>query len=282
MTLNAMNDKVCLVSGATSGIGYASCVALAAQGARVIMLCRDQFRGAKARQAIIQRTGAAQIELVTADLSALAEVRRAAVEINQRFARLDVVVHCAGALFYRRQLTVDALESNLMVNYLSGFLLIRELSELLRQSAPARVVIVSGEYHRRARIDFDDLQGERHYSPLRAAAQATLAKAVFSVELARRWADCGITANCFHPGIVRSGLTRGLPWYLRLAVKTVEPFLASPERGARTSVFLASSPKIGGVTGSYFIDCRAVRPAAAVNDPRLAERLWRVSEALVA
>jgi NAD(P)-dependent dehydrogenase (short-subunit alcohol dehydrogenase family) len=270
-----MGGKVCVVTGANAGIGRATALALARMGARVGMVCRSRERGEAARDEVVRETGGAA-ELFVADLAAQAEVRRVAGEIRERYGRLDVLVNNAAVYTRRRTLSPDGIELQFAVNHLAPFLLTHLLRDVLVRSAPARVVTVSSEAHRGGRMAWDDLQGERSYRGLRAYANAKLANLLFTRELARRLEGTGVTANAAHPGVVGTSLLFGGWAPLRL----LKPFLRTPEQGASTVIYLASSPEVEGVSGRYFRDEREIRPAAAALDDEAARRLWRVSAEL--
>ena len=277
-----MEGKLCVVTGATAGIGKGTCLGLARLGATVVMVSRNAQRGEAVRAELVTASGNAKISVELADMADQRAVRALAARLIAAHPVIDVLVHSAGAMFYERGLTVDGVERNFAVNYLGAFLLTQQLRAHLVASGPARIVCVSGDYHRKARLDFDDLQLERRFHPLRAAARATLAKATFSSEMARRLVGTEVTCNALHPGAVRSELTRDLPLPLRVLAALGRPFMRSIERGAETPVFLASSPSVAGVSGKYFVDCRAVPAAAAAVDPANGAALWARSEALVA
>ena len=277
-----MDGKVCVVTGATAGIGKGTCLGLARLGATVVMVSRGAVRGEAVRTELAAASGSNHISVELADMTDQRSVRTLATRLIAAHPRLDVLVHSAGAMHYRRELTVDGIERNVAVNYLGAFLLTQELRAHLVASGPARVVCVSGEYHRKARLDLDDLQLARRFHPLRAAARATLAKATFSAELARRLAGTEVTSNALHPGAVRSELTRELPLPMRALAALARPFMRTIERGAETPVFLASDPSVAGITGQYFIDRRAVPASADATDPAIGAALWAASEALVA
>ncbi len=275
-----MAGKLCVVTGANSGIGKATALGLAKLGAHVIMVCRSEQRGAAAQREIVGKSKNDLVTLLLADMSSQESVRKLVEGYRARFDHIDVIVHSAGALFFDRGVSVDGIELNLATNYLGAFLLTNLVMKELRAAQAARVICVSGEYHRKTSLNFDDLQGERKYSGITAGAQATLAKLVFSTELSRRVSADGITANALHPGAVRTNLTKGLPWYLRPLASVGSVFFSSPEKGARTPIYLASSADLGGVTGKYFIDCKPALPSLEATDPDVGAKLWRVSERL--
>lgn len=278
-----MTGKICVVTGATSGIGKGTVIGLATLGAKVLMISRTRDKGEATLSEVKRLVPGADVELMCADLSSQRSIKDLAFRIAGAHPHIDALVNCAGTFAYERGETTDGIESNLAVNYLSAFQLTAALRPLLERSQAGRIVTVSGELHRHAKLNFDDIQGVRSYSAFGSAAQGTLAKAVFTFELARRLKAEGsrITANCFHPGAVRSELTRHLPWYLRTLANMAGPFLRTIEQGAATAVFLVSSPAVSKVSGGYFIDEKAVEPSRFAKDPAVGERLWKLSEALV-
>jgi NAD(P)-dependent dehydrogenase (short-subunit alcohol dehydrogenase family) len=273
-----MSGQVCLVTGATSGIGRVTVEALARQGATTILVARDPARGAAAVDRIRQATGNTQVEVLLADLSVQADVRRLAHEVQSRYPRLDVLVNNAGALFSRRTLSADGLEMTWALNHLAYYLLTTLLLDTLKASAPARIVNVSSGAHRHAHLDFDDLQGQQRYGGWRAYAQSKLANVLFTYELARRLDGTGVTTNALHPGFVATNFgrrNRRLTTVLFRAVQRVAAL--SPEQGAETLIYLATSPEVEGVTGQYFVKRQAVRSSDASYDVPAAQRLWQVS-----
>jgi retinol dehydrogenase-14 len=277
----SMKGRTCLITGASSGIGKETARALARMGATVVLAGRDAARTGAALEEIRASTGNTDLHLAIADLSSQAEVRRLASECLERFASLHVLVNNAGAMYARRQTTVDGLELTFATNHLAPFLLTRLLRDRLAASAPARVITVSSMAERFGRIAFEDLQSERRYDALRAYGQSKLANVLFTRELARRLDGTGVTANCLHPGAIASNFGRHEPGPWGLLFRLVRPVLATPEQGARTSVYLASSPEVEQVSGRFFVRCREVRASRASRDPELARRLWEVSEQLV-
>ena len=274
--LNQIPEKTVLVTGANAGIGRATATELARMGARVLMACRSAERGAEAQAAVVAEVPGASTELLIADLSSGEGVRALAEQTLQHTDRLDVLVNNAGVFTPSYIPTVDGFETQFAVNHLAPFLLTHLLRDLLVKSAPARVVTVSSEAHKRGQIRWDDLQGEQQYSGLQAYSQSKRANLLFNRELARRLGGTGVTANALHPGVIGTRLlfTGFAP--LRL----LRPFLKTPERGARTSVFLASAPAVERLTGLYYIDLEPARPSPAARDDGAARRLWRISAEL--
>lgn len=271
-----MKGKFCIVTGANSGIGFESAKALAKMGARVGLLCRTQAKCDDAKAAILHAVPDAELDTFAADLSSQAEIRRVAQEIKQTYPKLDVLLNNAGIVENERKLSVDGIEMTFAVNHLAYFLLTNLLLEHLKAAAPSRIVNVSSAAHFGARMDFDDLQGEKSYSGWRAYSQSKLANILFTIELARRLEGTGVTVNALHPGVIGTKLFRNLGIINTLA----GIFLTSPEKGAETSVYLASSPDVEGITGKYFDNKRMVLPSSAAQNLADAKRLWDISAAL--
>jgi len=274
-----------VVTGANSGVGKATAIALAAAGARTVITARNEARGRAAREDIRRTTGSDQVDLVVFDLADLASVRAGAAELLDRTERIDVLVNNAGLVLSDRQVTVDGFEATFATNHLGPFLLTRLLTDRLVESAPARVVNVASTAHRGARtgLDFDDLQSTGHYRGMQAYSRSKLANILFTTELARRLDGTGVTANSVHPGTVASGFARDddASGFLAFGVKVIKPFILTPAKGARTSVYVATSPDLADVTGQYFVKCRVRTPSPAARDEAAAILLWWVSEELV-
>lgn len=278
-----MQNKVCVITGATSGIGKATALGLAKMGATVIIIGRDQVEGEIAQKEIKDRSGNSKVDLLLADLSSQAEICKLAEEIKARYPRLHVLINNAGIAPLKRSVTVDGIERIFAVNYLAPFLLTHLLLDRLEAAAPARVINVAGDYHRKATIQFDDLMSEKEYNGIRANNQAKLALILFTYELARRLDETGVTANCLHPGAVATDgplKDPDLPAFSRSMYRMVRVFFASPEKGAATSIYLATSPKVENVSGKYFIKKKTVASSPESYDEGIAHRLWKVSEEL--
>jgi NAD(P)-dependent dehydrogenase (short-subunit alcohol dehydrogenase family) len=275
-----MQGKVCLVTGATSGIGMVTAQALAQQGATVVIVARHAERGTATVHHITHATGNAHVELLLADLSIQAQVRHLAATFQRRFDRLDVLLNNAGALFTRRSLSADGLEMTLALNHLNYFLLTHLLLDTLKASAPARVVNVASNAHHGGQINFADLHGEHHYSGWRAYCQSKLANILFTYELTRRLDGMGITANAVHPGFVATGFGHNNSGLFALCIRLAQLAALSPVQGAETLIYLASSPAVQGVTGEYFVKKRPVKSSKASYDQAVARQLWQVSEQL--
>ena len=268
-----MNGKVCIVTGANSGIGKVTATELARLGAHVVMVCRDRARGEAALTEIKQATGNDQVELMLCDLSSQADIHRFADEFKATHDRLHVLVNNAGVYLRKRETTVAGIEMTFAVNHLAYFLLTNLLLDLLKRSAPARIVSVSSDAH----INFDDLQGERVYSGVKAYCHSKLANILFTRELSKRLAGTNVTANCLHPGAVGTSIFRALPRPIEAIIKLLT---LSPEKGARTTVYLAASPDVEGVTGKYFVRSAEARASAEAQDDQAAARLWAESARL--
>ena len=281
MTDHSMEGRVCLITGATSGIGRATTLALASRGAELVLLCRDRAKGEETAAAA-RAAGAAKVDLLIADLSRQSEVRRAAAEFLASGRPLHVLINNAGVVNLQRTLTADGLEATFAVNHLAYFLLTTLLLDRLRASAPARIINVASDAHKLSPLNFDDLQNGRSYSVMRVYGQSKLANILFTAELARRLEGSGVTANSLHPGAVSTGLGTNNGAWARGLIALLRPFFRSPDRGAETSVYLATSPAVADVSGVYFANSREKRPSAAAQDMDAARRLWAASEALIA
>lgn len=275
-----MDGRICLVTGASAGIGKETTIGLAAMGATVALVARDRKRGERAIADVRRRTGRTDASLFIADLASMAQVRRLADEVSERLPRLHVLVSNAAVITQTREITEDGVERQLAVNHLAPFLLVNLLLDRLRASAPSRVVVVASQVEREGSIDFDDLQLERGWTRLGAYNRSKLANVLFTYELARRLRGTGVTANCLHPGVIATRLLDdyngggGLLSFLR---RRGTP---GPEQGARTTLLVASDPALADTTGRYFREERAAESSPQSRDPELAGRLWRESARL--
>lgn len=269
-----------LVTGASSGIGLATAEGLARLGADLLLVGRTPER-CEAALAAVRAAGCEKVELIRGELGTIAGVRAVADAVRSHTDRLDVLVNNAGIALMRRESTDDGFERTFAVNHLGYFALTGLLLPLLRAGGDARIVSVASEAHRFGRLDLDDLHNERRYRGLRVYAQSKTANILWNVELARRLEGSGITANCLHPGGIRSNLGAGnSPFVDALQAVIGRLFLKTPEQGARTSIYLATSPDVASVSGRYFANCRERRPARHATDPDAARRLWERSEAM--
>ncbi len=277
-----MAGKIVLVTGGTSGIGKATATGLASMGAQVAITGRDLGRAEAVAVEIRGATGNPRVDAFGADLSSQSEVRRLAAEVRDSYTRLDVLLNNVGGFWATRHVTADGLEQTLAVNHLAAFLLTDLLLDRLKASAPSRVVTVSSGAQSMGTIDFEDLQGERVYSGQTAYNQSKLASVMFTYELARRLAGKGVTATVLHPGVVNTAFGAEDPSRtFKVIVPFVRPFMKTPEQGAATSIYLASSPAVEGITGRYFANRRPTTSNVRSYDEEAASRLWRVSSGLV-
>ncbi|HLX40327.1 MAG TPA: SDR family oxidoreductase [Ktedonobacteraceae bacterium] len=282
MIENSLQGKICLVTGSTSGIGKVTARELANRGATVVLVSRSRAKGEATQAEIKQATGNQQVELLVANLSLLADVRHLAAEFQQTHNHLHVLVNNAGGAYPTRTLTSEGLEATLAVNYLAPFLLTELLLDTLKASAPARIVNVSSTTHTSASIEFDNLQGEKKYTNLGNYSQAKLALLLWTYELARRLEGTGVTVNTLHPGVVASNFIDGMAGPASLVMKLVKPFLLTVDKGAQTTLYLATSPQVEGVSGKYFVKSQEKKSSSRSYDQTVGLRLWGVTEQLVA
>jgi NAD(P)-dependent dehydrogenase (short-subunit alcohol dehydrogenase family) len=276
-----MEGKVVVITGGTSGIGQIAAEELAGMGARIVLVARDKVRAEATLARLRERAPGAAHSAHYGHLSRLAEMNRVAAEIAAAEPRIDVLINNAGALFGSRRVTEDGLEFTFALNHMSYFVMTHGLRERLAASAPARVVNTSSDAHKRKNIDFDDLQSARDYGGFKAYGRSKLCNILFTRELARRLNGTRATANCLHPGFVdtRFGDESGglFSHLIRIGKKTVA---ISPEKGAKTIVYLASSAEVAEITGKYFYKCRVATPTAQAQDDAAARRLWQETETL--
>ena len=280
-TRDTMEGKICLVTGATSGIGRVTATALTGLGAEVVVAGRNRQKAEETVHQVRSETGNGAVHYLLADFSDLDQVRGLARSFKERYSQLDVLVNNAGAFFNARRETPYGVEMTFLVNHLAPFLLTNLLLDTLKNSAPARIVTVTSEGHRYGTLNFDDLQFRRGYFGMKAYARSKLATLLFTYELARRLAGTGVTANAVHPGHVATDIwkTNGaiigpvLKWIMGL-------FALTPDEGADNSIYVASSPDLEGVTGQYFVEREPAESSLLSYDERVAQRLWEVSERL--
>ena len=275
-----MEGEVVLITGGTSGIGKAAATALAGMGAEVVVNGRNRERGEVAVEEIQRESGSDNVFLLLADLSVQSEVRRLAGEFRTRYDRLDVLVNNAGLVLKRRTETPDGIETTLAINHLAPFLLTNVLLDLLRKSAPSRIITVSSGAERMGKIDFDDLQSEKRYRGFQVYGMTKLANIIFTFELAERLEGTGVTANCMHPGAVNTNFGANNRGGMALFFRAFKPFMRSPEQGAETLVYLAASPEAEEMSGEYLTDHEVQAASKEAYDESVRKRLWEVSEEL--
>jgi NAD(P)-dependent dehydrogenase (short-subunit alcohol dehydrogenase family) len=268
-----------MITGSSSGIGKHAAIGLAKMGATVVMVCRDRTRGEAARDEIVRVSGSKgeTVDLMLADLASMDSVRAVAKAFLQKYQNLHVLINNAGVILGKRIVTKDGLETTFEVNYLSQFLLTNLLLGALKASAPSRIINVSSGAHTGGHMNFDDLQGERGYSMMRAYSQSKLAQVLFTYELAKKLQGTGVTVNSVHPGAVATNWGRESAAALSFVLKLVGPFELSAEKGADTTVYLASSPELTSVTGKYFTKRKEVPSSKESHDEAEAQKLWQVS-----
>ncbi len=281
-----MLGKICLITGGTNGVGKSTAMGLAQMGATVVIVGRNAERTARTVEEIrtIEAESGGSVDSLLADLTSQQEIRRLAEEFKSRYSRLHVLVNNAGGWFQKREVTVDGLEMNFAFNHLAYFLLTYLLMNTLIASAPARIINVTSQMYKGSKIDFSDLQAERSYNRAKNYGSSKLANILFTVELAHRLEGTGVTANAVHPGMVNSGFYKNEhnTDLLSKAMAAVTPLMTrTPEKGAETSIYLASSPEVEGFTGKYFVDCKPVALAPEATDLETARKLWEVSAELV-
>jgi NAD(P)-dependent dehydrogenase (short-subunit alcohol dehydrogenase family) len=273
-----MQNKICLITGATSGIGQAAALALAKMGATVAVVGHSEERAQVTVAKIKNEAGNQNVEYLLADLSVQSQVRQLAENFKARYKHLDVLVNDAGAIFLRRQLSADGIEMTFAVNHLAYFLLTNLLLDTLKASAPTRVVNVASNSHLGQHLDFENLQLEHGYNPMRAYGRSKLCNLYFTYELARRLNGTGVTVNAMHPGFVATNMGTNNGRLVRLFLPLIHLNSLTPEQGARTVVYLASSPDVETVTGKYFVREREVASDPASYNEAAAKRLWKISE----
>jgi retinol dehydrogenase-14 len=277
-----MSGRVCVLTGATRGIGRATAEGLAELGATLVLVCRRLEDGRAVARDLAEKYRAPRPEVVIADLSSQRSIRDAADEIRERHPDIQVLINNAGVIPKERETTVDGLEMQFAVNHLAYFLLTNLLLDRLIAGAPARVVSVSSGAHQGGTLDFSDLQSERRYDPVRVYGRTKLANVLFTYELARRLRGTGVTANCLHPGVIATKLLSDYMNVPLVGGAIARTFGGSPDKGSETSIYLAASPEVEGITGRYFVAGRETRSSRASYDEALQRRLWEESARLTA
>jgi NAD(P)-dependent dehydrogenase (short-subunit alcohol dehydrogenase family) len=273
-----MQGKVAMVTGASSGIGKITALELAKLGAEVFLVCRNKTKGEETKTEIIQKTGNQKISLLLADLSLLSEVRKLAAEFNSQFPKLDILVNNAGMMPGKFIHTSEGFEISFATNYLAMFLLTNLLMDKLMSSEEARIINVSSEAHRLGQINFQELNTPRKYSAITAYADSKLAAILFTYVLSRRLEFTNITVNALHPGVVGTNFAQDSFKAFKYLMKLSKPFIHSSEKGAETTLYLATEPTLNSVSGQYFKNCKPVNSSRLSYDQPLARRLWQYSE----
>ena len=276
-------NKIIMVTGATSGIGKVTADVLVGLGATVILVGRNQQKMIDVVTELRQKHETTQrVDSILADLSSLAEIRALSETFHKRYESLDVLVNNAGGMFMQRIESQDGIELTFALNHLSYFYLTNLLIDALKSSSSARIVNVASKAHYGASLDFDDLELKRGYSGFKAYGRSKLANILFTKELARRLEGTSVTANALHPGFVATNFGKGSNgWFYKLAMPLFTLAAISPEEGAETSIYLASSPSVKGQSGLYFDQKKAVKPSALAQDLKTAARLWEISAEMV-
>lgn len=269
-----MQGKTAIITGATSGIGWITALAVAGEGAHLVLPVRNMDKGRALRGEIREKTGNTNVALHECRLDSFASIRAFAEAFLSGHGQLHLLVNNAGIWETKRSLSLDGIEMNFAVNHLAPFLLTNLLLDPIRESAPSRIVNVSSMAHKQATMRFDDLEGKKHWSSMRSYAQGKLANIMFTRKLAADLKDEGVTVNCLHPGVVNTRLFDKMPWPFR---KLFGLFMISPRKGAQTTVHLATSPDVQNITGEYFVKKRVAKTSRHAADMDAAQRLWDVS-----
>ena len=271
----SMEGKICIITGANSGIGKATAIGLAKMNATIVMMCRSKERGEEAQKEIIELTGNKKMDLLLCDLSSQESIRKFVSEFKSKYQKLHVLINNAGVMLSKRGISVDGFEMNFAVNHLAPFLLTNLLLDALKKSAPSRIINVSSAAHRMAKIDFDDLQSEkRKYRLMKIYGASKLALMLFSYELSRKLEGTSVTVNTLHPGVVNTNLGQDQSSFSKGFAKL---FFKKPEKGAETSIYLASSQEVEGITGKYFAKKQQKQSSEESYNEDYAKRLWELS-----
>ncbi len=276
--MNNFFEKICLITGGTSGIGAAAANKLAQLGFMVIIVGRNEKKCLRQIKKIKQTNPDAKIDYLLADLSSQNQIRKIAYEFSNRYSHLDVLVNNAGAYFARRELNADGLEMTFALNHISYFLLTNLLLNHLKESVKGRIIIVSSEAHKQGHINFDDLQSERNYNRNQAYANSKLANMLFTYSLSKRLESTNVTANALHPGSVATNIGANDNWLKTKLRNFVKRGMISPDKGAETIIYLATSPDVEGITGKYFYKCSIIYSSKESHNETSGENLWSLSE----
>ncbi|MTI88500.1 MAG: SDR family oxidoreductase [Balneolaceae bacterium] len=275
-----MNNKLCVITGANSGIGFETAKALSKKGAYIVMVCRNEDKAIRAREQIIENTETYGIDIIVCDFAIQSEIRHAAEVIRTKYDQVDVLINNHGLIASERKETVDGLERTFAVNHIGYFLFTHLLLNQLKAAEHARIINVSSAAHRGGTFDTENLQLSSNFSPMKAYANSKLFNILFTKELANRLVDTTVTSNCLHPGVVASNFGQSGKWFIKLIYTLGKPFMISPVKGAKTSVYLASSDDVKNVNGAYFKNKMAATPSKAARNADYAKQLWAISKKL--
>ncbi len=273
-----LKDKICIITGATSGIGRETAKELARKGAVLVLPIRDSLKGDILKDEILEQVPEAKLDLMHCDLASFASIREFATAFKKKYKNLHVLINNAGIWETKRNLTSDGIEKNFAVNHLAPFLLTNLLLNSLKASAPSRIINVASDAHKQGKINFSDLEFEKKYSSLGSYAQSKLANILFTKKLSQKLKGTGVTANCLHPGVVSTNLFDKMP---KILLGIMNLFMISPQKGAQTSVYLATSPEVENVSGEYFAKSKNKKPAPQALRQDVADKLWEISEKYV-
>lgn len=273
-----MNNKICLITGANSGIGKITALEIAKLGATVIMVCRNKKKGEEALAEIISQSKSDKVELMICDIESQKSVRKFVEEFKAKYKKLDVLINNAGIILSEKSVSEDGIESMYAINHFGGFLLTNLLLDTIKASDSGRIINVSSEGHRIGHIKFNDINSDKSFNGLRVYCDTKLANVLFTKELSRRLEGSKVTVNCLHPGVVRTNFSMDSTGLFTVLVKMFRPFLISPEKGAATQIYLATSPQVQGITGEYFNKKKPVKSSGESRNPEVAKKLWELSE----
>ena len=275
---NTMENKLCVITGANSGIGYETTKALAAKGAFVVMVCRNEDKAEAAKKAIINEISDAGLAIVLCDFASMDDIRRAATEIAQEYEKIDILINNHGFIAKEFDTTVDGLEQTFGVNHIGYFLFTNLLLPQVKAAGKSRIINVASTAHRRGEFDPDNIQLQSGYDNWKAYGNSKLFNILFTKELADRLNDTDVTANSLHPGVIASNFGQSSTWFVKVFYKLAAPFMKDNREGAETTIYLATSPEVEEVSGAYFSNCKVATPSKAARDPEAAKKLWEISE----
>ncbi|MCS6903988.1 MAG: SDR family oxidoreductase [Bacteroidia bacterium] len=273
-----MENQICLITGCNTGIGKVTAIELAKRGATIIMACRNQVKAERAKVEIIAQSQNPRIDLFLVDLSLQSSIRKFAEAVHKKYNKIDILINNAGAIYYHRYVTPEKIELTFAVNHLAYFLVTHLLLDLIKAAPQGRIINVASRAHQGYTIDFNDLMGEKNYSPFKAYGQSKLANIMFTYKLAEYLQGTKVTANCLHPGLVNTEFARDMPFWFRM----IFTYLGlTPEKGAETTIYLATEPSLAGVTGKYFYKKKEAKTSYISYDKNIQQQLWDISLKLV-